>query len=295
MDATGVEEGSTAGAHPSDRTSAPSGLLSAVREDIRQTLRTAWIDPAIEAAASSPVFFTAAWSAVRPNVGKSFLALARAVRTEAVEAIRAVEPDLPNLRKRVERDLSDEELERIEETVRALHLGAVKAHIVVHAFGRAARRDRVPGTGREESPIKRGVPEWQRWMSFQPMPEVAQSVLNQAARDLGLPGPGVSLRLLARWPAALNAAWGELKPRWRTERWRSAGKRMGRLVASGAATLPHPIDLQWTALKARGFSDEDRVALVEAMAGFEAALPTQTLVAAFLWDAFGRPEIGLDA
>ena len=60
----------------------PAVLLGAVREDIRQTLRTGWIDPVLEAAAASPAFLTAAWSAVRPNVSKSFLLLSRAVRTE---------------------------------------------------------------------------------------------------------------------------------------------------------------------------------------------------------------------
>ena len=39
-----------------------SAVLGVVREDIRQTLRMAWIDPAIDAVASQPLFFTAAWS-----------------------------------------------------------------------------------------------------------------------------------------------------------------------------------------------------------------------------------------
>src|SRR6266513_370172 len=63
-------------------------IVSAVKEDIRQTLRSAWIDPALEVAAEHPIFFTAAWSAIRPNVGKSFLTLARSLRTEAVESVR---------------------------------------------------------------------------------------------------------------------------------------------------------------------------------------------------------------
>jgi hypothetical protein len=269
-------------------------MLSAVREDIRQTLRTAWIDPGVEAAAASPVFFTAAWSSVRPNVGKSFLVLARAIRTEATEAIRAAEPNLPDLRKRLEATLSDEELERVEETVRAFHLGAAKAHVVVHAFHRLARRDRIAGTGREESPIRRGVPEWQRWLSFQRMPDESQPILTRAAGDLGLPGPTVPLRMLARWPAALSAAWDELRPRWRTDPWRVASLRLRRLVAAGVGTLPHPIDLQWNALKARGFGEEERARMSFLVGTHETAMPVQTLAAAFLWAAFGGPEIGPD-
>jgi hypothetical protein len=291
MQATGAGNGSPPeGALGGDS----AQMLSAVREDIRQTLRTAWIDPGVEAAEVSPVFFTAAWSSVRPNVGKSFLVLARAIRTEATEAIRAAEPNLPDLRKRLEARLSEEELERVEETVRAVHLGAAKAHIVVHAFHRLASRDRIAGTGREESPIRRGVPEWQRWLSFQPMPDEAQPVLAKAATDLGLPGPTVSLRVLARWPVALSAAWDELRPRWRTEPWQVASTRLRRLVAAGVGTLPHPIDLQWNALKGRGFGEPDRKQMSAVVGTHDAAMPVQTLAAAFLWAAFGGPEIGPD-
>src|SRR5439155_19245361 len=124
-----------------------AAVMGAVREDIRETLRTAWIDPAIEAAAADPRFFTAAWSAVRPNVGKSFLALARRVRSEAAEAARAWCPG--GIRDRLATALSTEELARLEESARAAHIAAPKAQIVVHAFARAARRDRIPGTARE--------------------------------------------------------------------------------------------------------------------------------------------------
>ena len=62
-------------------------IVSAVKEDIRQTLRVGWIDPALDAVAAQPLFFTAAWSAMRPNFGKSFLMLARAVRTQAEDAV----------------------------------------------------------------------------------------------------------------------------------------------------------------------------------------------------------------
>src|SRR5205823_5661390 len=48
-----------------------AAILGAVREDVRQTLRSGWIDASIEVAAAQPVFFTAAWSAIRPNVGRS--------------------------------------------------------------------------------------------------------------------------------------------------------------------------------------------------------------------------------
>jgi hypothetical protein len=272
----------------------PSAVLGVVREDIRQTLRMGWIDPALDAVAAQPVFFTAAWSAIRPNVGKSFQALARALRAEASETVRS-NMDLPDLRKRLATSLSEEELGRIEACVKAAHLATVKVQIVVHALYRAIRRDRLRSTGREEAPIRRGVPDWQRWMSFQPAPPDAQSILEEAGPAFGLPGPPAPMRLLARWPAALQAAWAELNRNRRTETWTAGASRLRRVVLGGIQTLPHPIELQWPALKARGFLEADRAEITKLLAGHDAGMPGQSLAAAFLWHAFGAPEIGSEA
>lgn len=267
-----------------------ASILGAVREDIRQTLRTGWIDPALDAAAANPVFFTAAWSAMRPNVGKSFIGLARSVRGGAADSVRSW-LDLPDLRKQLDSELSREEFGRIEDCVRAAHLGTAKAQIVVHAFHRAVRRERIAGTGREEPPIRRGVPEWQRWMSLQPAPEAAHPILDEAGKAFASPSAPAPLRLFARWPAALQASWAELK-RWvPTDRWRSARTKLRRMVLAGVGTLPHPVELQWTALSAKGFGEDDRMRLAEVLAAHDAAMPAQTLAAAFLWIAFGAPDI----
>ena len=268
-------------------------LLSAVREDIRQTLRTGWLDPAIEAAAANPTFFTAAWSAVRPNVGRSFLALAKAIRTQAVASCRSM-GDVPDLRKRLRGHLADEELRRVEESVRAMHLAMPKVQIVVHAMHRAARRERVPGTGREEPPVRRGVPDWQRWMSAQPVPEPMRQTLDAAVTTLGLPGPPTPLRMLARWPAALGVVWDELRPRWSAEDWRLATARLRRMTMAGLGTLPHPIQMQWSALHARGFTDTERGGILDRIRVQDASMPAQTMAAALEWIAFGSPDIGLE-
>jgi len=269
----------------------PSVVLTAVREDIRQTLRTGWVDPALEAAASNAVFFTAAWSAVRPNVGKSFISLARALRAEAADSAARLW-EVPDVRKRLELELSEEELHRVEESARAAHLAMAKTQVVVHALYRTLRRERLPGTGREESPIRRGVPEWQRWMTFQPASESARLVLDEAVDQFGLPAQPTPLRLLARWPAALSALWRDLRPAWGTKEWTTAAGRLRRIVLAGMSTLPHPVALQWAALRARGFGEEDRLRLLETMAGHDAAMPSQTLAAAFAWQALGAPDVG---
>jgi hypothetical protein len=270
-----------------------SAIIGAVREDVRQTLRSGWIDPALESAAGQPVFFTAAWSAIRPNVGRSFLLLARALRTEATELLSSSRP-APDLRKRLDGELGEEELRRVEEAIRAAHAVTPKVQLVVHALLRAARRERMPGTGREEPPVRRGVPEWQRWMSFQPAPEDAWPVLEQATTVLGLPGPPATLRLLARWPAALTGLWDELGPRAATNGWAPAAHRLRRTVLAGIGSLPHAMELQWMALKERGFTEEARAELVEALAAHDAAMAHHTLIAAFAWQAFGSPEVGVE-
>jgi hypothetical protein len=271
----------------------PMAVMGAVREDIRQTLRAGWIDTGIEATAAYPVFLTTAWSAIRPNVGKSFLVLARALRTAAEQSVRAAGRPL-DLMVRLDGQLTGEERLRIEQCVRAAHLATAKAQIVVHALHRAARRDPVPGTGREEAPVRRGVPEWQRWMSFQPTPEAARAVLEEASGRLDVPVSSPPLRLLARWPAVLEALWNELDPVCGTDPFRAGVMRLRRLVMAGVAMLPHPVELQWTALKSRGFSDEDRAALVKILARHDASMAAQTLTAAFAWRAFGAPDIGAE-
>jgi hypothetical protein len=278
------------------RSSAPievTAVLGAVRDDVRQTLRTGWLDPGVDAAADYPVFFTAAWSAIRPNVGKSFLALARRLRSDAADVLR-VGFELPDLRKRLDGHLSEEEIRRIEESTRAAHLATAKAQIVVHALHRAVRRDRISGTGREEPPIRRGVPEWQRWMSFQPASQNTWPILDQVVDEMALPTAPVPLRLLARWPVALASVWDELGPLTRSKTWKAGASRLRRLVLAGMTTLPHPVELQWAALQARGFTEEERVELSGILAAHDSAMPVQTLASAFTWMVFGAPEMGVE-
>jgi hypothetical protein len=268
-----------------------NAIIGAVREDVRQTLRSGWIDPALESVATQPVFFTAAWSAVRPNVGRSFLLLSRALRTDAAESFTAAGV-LPDVRERLDGELGEEELRRVEDAVRAAHQVTPKVQLVVHALLRAARRERVAGTGREEPPVRRGVPEWQRWMSFQPAPEETWPVLEEASRALEVPALPATLRLLARWPAALAGLWDELAAVVGSEPWVAGAQRLRRTVLGGIASFPHAVELQWMALKERGFTEDARQRLVDVLAAHDAAAANHTMVAAFAWLAFGSPEIG---
>ena len=271
-----------------------AAALAAVREDIRQTLRMAWIDPSLEVASAHPVFFAAVWSAVRPNVGRSFLLLSRALRSLAAESLRS-NLEIPDLRKRLEPPLSDEELRRASQAARAAHMTSAKVQIVVHTLARASRRERVPGTGQEEQAARRGVPEWQRWMSIQPTAERSQPLLERAARRLGVPDAPASLRLFARWPAALSALWTQLSPAIADDIWTPTVARLRRTVFAGASSLPHPVDLQWAVLRERGLSDQDRLELTDKMAEHERAAAVETLLSAFVWLSLGAPETGVES
>jgi hypothetical protein len=272
-----------------DRPAERAVSLGPVREDIRQTLRTAWIDPALECAASHPLFLTMGWSAIRPNIGRSFLVQARALRAQAVEGVGVPKPTAVG---ELRREFPEDEVRRIQDAVRAALLVSSKVQIVVHALHRAARKERIPGTGREEPPVRRGVPEWQRWMSFQASSGNADHHAHDAMELLSLPSPPASLRLLSRWPAAAAALLDRLREHSGTEAWTSACRRLRRTTMTGITTLPHPIELQWTAMHARGFGEQDRARLVDVLEAHDASMPAQTLVAAVAWQTLGTPEIG---
>jgi hypothetical protein len=271
----------------------PVLALGAVLDDVRHTLRMAWLDPGIEATARHPVFFAAAWSAIRPNVGRSFLTLARALRGLAVDSIRSWGGP-PGVEERLESVLTDEELRRVTDTARAVHASAAKVQIVLHALHRAARRERIGGTGQEEPSVRRGVPDWQRWMAVSGAPDPTTGVLRAAKERMATPGAPAALGPFSRWPAALEAVWDGLAPSLETDAWRRAAAQIRRGLLSGVAHLPHPVDLQWPVLRERGFGEEARLVLEETLAAHEAAAPGQTLAAAFVWLSLGGPELGAE-
>jgi hypothetical protein len=251
------------------------------------------VDPAFEALAGHPAFFTAGWSAARPNVSRSFIALAKAIREEAMASARPLVP-VTHLRDAVGGRLSEEEVRRVEEVARASHVVMPKVQLIVHSLYRAARRERIPGTGREEPPIRRGVPEWQRWMSAQPIPDDSGPIIEESSASLSLPGPASALRLMARWPDALSSVWERLRVATNDERWRGGAMRLRRLVLGGMGSLPHPVELQWTALRQRGLTEEERLQIVDVLGAHDASMAVQTMIATFAWMAVGAPEIGLE-
>ncbi len=268
-------------------------MLGPVREDIRQTLRIAWLDPGLEAAAQDPVFFAAAWSAIRPSIGRSFLSLVRRLRDQAGDIARAI--GAPDLTGRLISELTPEELVRVGDAARAAHLAAAKSQVVLHLFLRAARRERTRGTGQEEPPSRRGVPEWQRWMAVQPTPDGSQEVLARANGRFGTVDGPAALRPFARWPVPLEALWKELDPVADGADWRLGAVALRHAMLSGLDVLPHPVALQWAVLRERGYDEAARRRTVETLEAHDGPAAGQTLAAAFAWIAFGRPELGQES
>src|SRR5262249_49497902 len=144
------------------------------------------------------------------------------------------------------------------EAARAGHLAAAKAELVLHLFLRAARREKTRGTGQEEPPTRRGVPEWQRWLSVLPTPDPARDLLLRAKDRLRTPAAPAALRPCARWPSALDAIWNGLEPAIESPEWSIGAAAVRRALLGGLSALPHPVELQWGVLHERGFGDGAR-------------------------------------
>ena len=272
----------------------PDAVLYAVLDDIRNTLGVAWLDPAFRAIASDPLFVIAAWAATRPNVTKSFAESASQLRKVALDhATMSLKP--PDHRALVEERLRPEDAERLTRTVRALHQGLPKVYLVVQAWARLARRQRIPGTGREEVPARRGIPAWQDGVlvSGSASPE-ARKLLEETTTRLDVPMVPSSLIALAPAPAYLEVACDDVVAAAGSPSWTKGVVALRRSVTAGIESFPHPMELQWDALAARGLTEERREFLVEELRDAAAVMPVAVLSASYLCAALGGPEQASD-
>ena len=263
-------------------------LVPAVLRDVRETLQMRWVDSAVARAAEYPVFFTAAWSAIRPNVGPMFLAAARTIRDHADEGVAAA-PEADHREWGRLAKVGEDELEEIATTFRAFRESSPKAAIVVHALARAARGRPAGGSGVEEAPPKRGVPPWHPHVALA-APEELSKTLDEATRRLKADEPPDVLLALSRWPGYATRAWRDAKRATSTPEWSKAQVRIRRAIAEAVRGLPHVISLQWSALKDRGFTEEERRDVGDLLARHDAATPAAILLSAYLWRAAGSPQ-----
>ncbi len=283
----GISPARSASSHHSEE-----AILGAVLDDLRSTLRVGWVEPALRALTAEPIFLAAAWSATRPNVTRSFAAGADRLQRAAVEAARRIvrPPDLSDW---IRTEFSGIERERITRTAQAMHHAAARTYLVVQAWAMLARRQAIPGTGREEPPAKRGIPSWQEGLVGTPraLSEGAEALVDDATVALGLSASPSALRVAGRWPHYLELLAGDLRSAAGNAGWNSTVIMLRRTVAEVLRGLPHPMDLQWDVLERRGLTDDRRVTVADHLTAATSAMPANVLIAATIWVTVGGPDI----
>jgi hypothetical protein len=266
-------------------------ILSAVLDDVRNTLRVGWIDVALRTLTVEPSFLSAAWAATRPNVTRSFAAGAERLQDEAVKAARSVvQPS--DLTSWARTELSGIDRERLVRTAQALHHSAARVYLVVQAWAVLARRQEIPGTGKEEPPAKRGIPSWQEGLSIGPrsLSEEAEALADDITVALGLSATPQALAAAAMWPHYLELLAGDLRSA-DQEDWRHAVLGLRRNAADVLGHLPHPMALQWDVLERKGISEERRTEIADHLTAATAAMPANAIIAAAMWCSLGEPEL----
>jgi hypothetical protein len=169
--------------------------------------------------------------------------------------------------------------------------------LVVQAWAGLARRQRISGTGKEESPAKRGVPDWQMGLRAfrESPPDAAVETLGRASSALGTPRSPRSLQAISAWPSFLEAAWEQLAPNVGSEGWREAVAGVRAAGAQALRTLPHPMELQWDALGRRGLSEDRRQAVADELTVMARVMPIDVTISSFLWVAAAVPDIPVES
>jgi hypothetical protein len=267
-------------------------ILAAVLDDVRNTLRVGWVDPALRMLAFEPVFLSAAWAATRPNVTRTFAAAAERIQNEAVEAARrAIKPTDVTSWARTE--LTSIERERLLRTAQALHHSSARVYLVVQAWAVLARRQDLPGTGKEEPPAKRGIPSWQEGLvpMSREISEEAEALIDDTTVALGLLATPSAMTAAASWPHYLERLAADFRAAAGREAWRGAILGLRRSVADLLGRLPHPMALQWDVLEQKGFTEERRALVADHLTAATSAMPANAVIAAAMWISLGEPEI----
>src|SRR6266571_3158924 len=281
---------------PGSRSPRDDAILFAVMDDMRHTLRTSWIDPALRSVSSHPLFFTAAWAAT--DAVRAIHSVGPPVRAgNGTGARTAGGPAAPTANGSALDTLTATERERLIRTVQAVHNASAKVSVVLQAWTALALRRRLPGTGQEEPPAKRGIPSWQEGLGTMPrsLPSEAEALVDDATIGLGLTTTPFALQAIAAWPRFLEESWRRLLPATRSLQWTDATAGLRRRATDVLRSLPHPMDLQWDVLGRRGLTEDRREALGDHLAMLGAAMPVNMLVAAHLWVVLGSPEPPGDA
>ena len=274
------------------RPQGPDGILSAVLDDVRTTLRVAWVDSTLRALADEPIFLSAAWAATRPNVTRSFAAGAERLQREAVEAARRTLA-LDDRTAWLEERYGAAEREHLLRTAQSLHHGAARVYLVVQTWATLARRQTIAGTRREEAPARRGVPSWQEGLVGVPhtVSEEAEALIDVATIALALNATPSSLQAVAAWPHLLEHVVSEVRGAVSSPEWVQSVNGLRRSAAEILRALPHPMALQWDVLERKGLTEERRLVVADYLTAATASMPANTLISAAVWIGVGAPDL----
>ena len=282
------------GKHRKGRPKPDESIVYAVLEDLRHTLRMRWVDPLIRSVSAYPIFFSAAWSATRPNVTKSFALGAERLRMSSLQAVRGLLAERDG--GPAEEWLIAEDDDRLLRTIQAIHCASPRVLLVIQAWAILARRQRLPGTGSEEPPARRGIPAWQEGVMLAPrsVSAEAEALLDDATVALRVAVAPPALQAAAVQPHHLERAWRELEDIASRPGWAQATMEVRRVAAEVLRSLPHPMDLQWEVLGRRGVTEDQRQALADHLAALAASMPVCLLVSSYTAHALGVGEAPAD-
>jgi hypothetical protein len=268
-------------------------IVHAVLEDLRHALRMRWIDPSIRSVSAYPIFFSAAWSATRPNITRSFALGAERLRASSLNSASALLAERDGAH---EEGFVPDDDDRLLRTIQAIHCTSPRVLLVLQSWAVLARRQRLPGTGSEEPPARRGVPAWQEGVMLAPRPlsAEAEALLDDATITLGVAMTPPALQAAAVHPHHLERAWRDLRDIAARPGWAQATMEIRRVAAEVLRSLPHPMDLQWDVLGRRGITEERRQTLADHLSALAASMPACLLASSHLAHTLGVGEAPAD-
>ncbi len=271
-----------------------TGTLAGAYADMRATLRVPWVMFAARALAPFGGFVPAAWERAAPVVGAAgFEAAADDIRAAALHE-PAPTGDLR--RALAEAGVDADEVAAVRDAVRALHYGNSKYLLVLTAWAEGIQGRSSGGTDPDPawdgSPLPRGTPA--------DMPGLTLVDPRHASRDLLLlldrvvdrhlhHGPASDFRVLAGWPAALDAIDREvLAPVVRTEPYDLAARALLHRARAAVHAFPQPAGLD-PAEAGEVTSPRERAAVVSMLWMFQRFILDVTLDMARVTQALEGP------
>jgi hypothetical protein len=261
---------------------APTDVSSGIRaifEDARDALGIPWVPEVVRALAAYPRYLELAWPQLRPNLDQAGFALSAAfIGDRALDFVREIyEPTYTP-----EEAHAVTDAEPLRDTMRALHYGAPQVMLLSGALLEALKFPTAGGKGR---PGAREGLHAERLMRHADCTEVEEGDASPAVAAVyadirtvtAIPYVPVEFRAIARWPAYLEMAWGDIKHLVPHPAYRLRRRSLSYYAAGGTHYFTQPVRLGADALREAGLAAGDVEGLRELLQVFVAAGPAQLL------------------